>query len=102
MEKFVGSKSYRQRYLIKYLDKIIEFNFKRVRGRNEAEDFLISIIKRVERLTNDYIKSYNIPETEAPFLLRTRSRSALLFHHYRWKRNEITLTSYEEIALVFC
>lgn len=100
MEQFVGDTFYRKRQLIAYFDKLIELDMKKFKGRNEAEEYMLADIKKVEKSATKYMKLYNIKDSEAPFVLRMRSRSALLFHHYRWQQKETTFTSFVDTAMV--
>lgn len=100
LESFVGEDRYQRVKLIRYFDKLFEMELKQFVGRSELEERVLFEIKKLEKIASKYMKVFNMPDNEAPNILKYKSKSALLFHHYRWVHDEMTFTNFKEIALV--
>lgn len=98
MEAFIGEDVYRKKNMINFFDSLVLCELRRLKPNSDLEILVLKDLRKLEKTMVRYIKQFNEPDP--PNFLDLRYRSALLYHHYRWVQRVITLSNYEEMALV--
>lgn len=100
LKLFVGESNGRKKRLINYFDRLIGYKLGIYTENLSAIEKIIVEGKRLEKFTIRFLRENHFAEILIPNIMTLRCRESLLFHHYQWRKNEITFVNFEENAIV--